>query len=179
MRHAAKPEFGPKLPKVDAPVVVGYSNVGKSTVINKISKTRKTKVENKPGVTRQQQWVDVKSSLEVKLLDTPGIIPAKLYSPEQGLKLALCNSVSQNAYDQLEVAGKGLLFVESKIPGFLKKNFDVDCLPEDNEETLLCKIAEQRKWYRPGEGQVPDLERAAYKFLSDFQKGSFGPVFLD
>ena len=83
-------------------MVVGMPNVGKSSVINKLTKSSKTKIGAKAGVTRQQQWVRINPKLE--LLDTPGIIPTKQENQLQAVKLAFVSSVSENAYSPEPVA---------------------------------------------------------------------------
>ena len=77
-------------------MVVGMPNVGKSSVINKLTKSSKTKIGAKAGVTRQQQWVRINPKLD--LLDTPGIIPTRQDDQTQATKLAFVSSVSENAY---------------------------------------------------------------------------------
>ena len=74
-------------------MVVGMPNVGKSSVINKLTKSSKTKTGAKAGVTRQQQWVRINPQLE--LLDTPGIIPMKQDNQAVARKLAFVNSISE------------------------------------------------------------------------------------
>ena len=83
-------------------MVVGMPNVGKSSVINKLTRSSKTKIGAKAGVTRQQQWVRINPKLE--LLDTPGIIPTKQDDQMQAVKLAFVSSVSENAYSPEPVA---------------------------------------------------------------------------
>ena len=83
-------------------MVVGLPNVGKSSIINKLTRSSKTKIGAKAGVTRQQQWVRINPQLE--LLDTPGIIPMKQEDQERAKKLAFVNSVSENAYSNEIVA---------------------------------------------------------------------------
>lgn len=69
-------------------MVVGMPNVGKSSIINKLTKTSKTKVGAKAGVTRQQQWVKINPKLD--LLDTPGIIPMKQEDQLSAKKTCFC-----------------------------------------------------------------------------------------
>ena len=94
-------------------MVVGMPNVGKSSVINKLTKSSKTKIGAKAGVTRQQQWVRINPKLE--LLDTPGIIPTRQDDQKQAIKLAFVSSVSENAYSPEPVA-KELLNMLSENP---------------------------------------------------------------
>jgi ribosome biogenesis GTPase A len=87
-------------------MVVGMPNVGKSSVINKLTRSSKTKIGAKAGVTRQQQWVRINPKLE--LLDTPGIIPMKQEDQERARKLAFVNAISENAYSN-EIVAQELL----------------------------------------------------------------------
>ena len=88
-------------------MVVGMPNVGKSSIINKLTKSSKTKIGAKAGVTRQQQWVRINPKLD--LLDTPGIIPTRQDNQEQAVKLAFVSSVSENAYSPEPVAKKNTI----------------------------------------------------------------------
>ena len=83
-------------------MVIGMPNVGKSSIINKLTKSSKTKIGAKAGVTRQQQWVRINPKIE--LLDTPGIIPTRQDDQIQAVKLAFVSSVSENAYSPEPVA---------------------------------------------------------------------------
>ena len=102
------------LPRPARVVVVGMPNVGKSSIINKLIKKGKTKVGAKAGVTRQQQWVRVNPKID--LLDTPGIIPLKQEDQIKAGKLAMVNSVSENAYENEEVAQELLDILKIKYP---------------------------------------------------------------
>lgn len=153
-------------------LIAGYPNVGKSSIINLLAKSKKTKVADKPGVTRAQQWVDVKGLVNIKLLDTPGIIPTKLYSDEQALRLALCNCVSDQAYDPVEVARMGIELIEKLYPGLIAKYYGLD----EDQELSLENIALAKKLLLNGEA---DKERAARRFIRDFQDGKIGALILD
>jgi len=157
-------------------MVVGYPNVGKSSLINKLAKKKKAKVENRPGVTRQQQWVDLPLQ-SLKLLDTPGIIPTKLYSKEQALKLALCNCLGDKSFDHVPLAREVISFIDGIYPGAIAGYYG---LTED-EELNLENIALKRSWLqvsRDGD-RYPDLERAGTKVLNDCRDLKFGRVSFD
>ena len=89
-------------------MVVGMPNVGKSSIINKLTRSSKTKIGAKAGVTRQQQWVRINPQLE--LLDTPGIIPMRQEDQDKARKLAFVNAISENAYSN-EIVAQELLDV--------------------------------------------------------------------
>lgn len=107
-------------------MVVGMPNVGKSSVINKLTRSSKTKIGAKAGVTRQQQWVRINPKLE--LLDTPGIIPTKQDDQLQAAKLAFVSSVSENAYSPEPVAQALLEMLDNKA----KEYYKVDELTLEN-----------------------------------------------
>ena len=147
-------------------MVVGMPNVGKSSVINKLTKSSKTKTGAKAGVTRQQQWVRINPKLD--LLDTPGIIPTRQDNQEQAVKLAFVSSVSENAYSPEPVA-KALLEM-LRDDNFVKEYYKTDVLTLEN-------IALKRSWILKAE--QPDTERTAIYVLKDFREGRLGKFILD
>ena len=150
-------------------MVVGMPNVGKSSIINRLTKSSKTKTGAKAGVTRQQQWVRINSNLE--LLDTPGIIPTKQDDQIQAVKLAFVNSISENAYSPEPVAEALLETLEnSKYKDAVKEYYKVEILSLEN-------IAISRNWITKGE--KPDIERTAIFVLKDFRDGRTGKFILD
>lgn len=150
-------------------IVVGMPNVGKSSIINKLTKSSKTKVGAKAGVTRQQQWVRINPKLE--LLDTPGIIPTKQEDQLKAVKLAFVSSISENAYSAEPVA-QALLDIldESKYQTKVKEYYKIESL-------TLETIAYSRNWILKGE--LPDTERTASYVLKDFREGRIGKFILD
>ena len=150
-------------------MVVGMPNVGKSSVINKLTKSSKTKIGAKAGVTRQQQWVRINPKLD--LLDTPGIIPTKQEDQMQAAKLAFVSSVSENAYAPEEVAQELLnLLSESKYKTQFCEFYKVD-------ELTLHTIAKSRNWVLKADSL--DTESTAKYILKDFRDGRLGKFILD
>lgn len=90
------------LPRPVRAVVIGFPNVGKSALINRLVGRRVVESAARPGVTRQLRWVRISQDLE--LLDAPGVIPAKLEDQEAGLKLAVCDDIGEAAYDNQLIA---------------------------------------------------------------------------
>lgn len=144
-------------------MVVGYPNTGKSTLINKLSQSKKAKVENKPGVTRSQQWIDLKAekNLDIKLLDTPGIIPPKFYSDDQALKLAWISSLGDKAYDPALVAKAGIDLLEQLYPGLVERLY---------QSTSLDEMAAARKL---------SLDAMGRKLIQDYRDGRMGLISLE
>lgn len=152
-------------------MVVGLPNVGKSSIINKLTRSSKTKTGAKAGVTRQQQWVRINPQLE--LLDTPGIIPMKQEDQERATKLAFVNSVGDNAYSNDFVARELLNVLSEKQKGIFKEYYGL----EHEAELTLENIATQRKWLI--KNQEPDIERTSGYLLKDFREGKIGKFILD
>lgn len=149
-------------------MVVGMPNVGKSSIINKLTKSSKTKIGAKAGVTRQQQWVRINPQLE--LLDTPGIIPMKQDDQERAKKLAFVNAVSENAYSNEMVAKELLLLLDEKYSQETKDFYKA-------ENLTIEDIANARNWIVTG--GVPDVERTSVYILRDFREGKIGRFILD
>ena len=149
-------------------MVVGMPNVGKSSVINKLTKSSKTKIGAKAGVTRQQQWVRINKDID--LLDTPGIIPMRQDDQEAATKLAFVNSVSEHAYDNEIVAQKLLDILAKKYDEQLKEYYNVD-------ELNLEKIAFSRNWIISETRAA--IDRTSNSILKYFRDGKLGKFILD
>ncbi len=152
-------------------MVVGMPNVGKSSIINKLTRSSKTKIGAKAGVTRQQQWVRLNPQLE--LLDTPGIIPMKQEDQARAKRLAFVNAVSENAYSSEIVANELLELLNQKYSAQVREFYK---LPDDIELSLE-NIALARNWLVSGGS--PDLERTSVYILRDFREGKIGKFILD
>ena len=152
-------------------MVVGMPNVGKSSIINKLTRSSKTKTGAKAGITRQQQWVRINPQLE--LLDTPGIIPMKQEDQQRANKLAFVNSVGDNAYSNEPVAIELLNLLKPSQKEIFKQFYNL----EQETELNIENIAIARKWLRLGD--EPDIERTAGYILRDFREGKIGKFILD
>lgn len=153
-------------------MVVGMPNVGKSSIINKLIKKTKAKTGAIAGVTRQQQWVRINPKVE--LLDTPGIIPMKLEDQEAACKLAFVSSISENAYDKIEVSQELVSVVYGIYKDHLLQNYKLE---DSGMVPSLEEIAKARSWLAAKD--KPDTLRAASHILSDFRKGRLGRMTLD
>jgi len=152
-------------------VVIGMPNVGKSSIINKLTRSCKTKVGAKAGVTRQQQWVRINPKLE--LLDTPGIIPMQQKDQTKAQKLAFVNSVSENAYDNEQVCTELLKILDKLYSHKVREYYGID-----NDKALSIEnIAISRNWIIKG-GQA-DINRTSVFVLNDYRTGKIGRFILD
>jgi ribosome biogenesis GTPase A len=157
-------------------VVIGYPNVGKSALINRLVSRRAAKSANKPGVTRNFQWIRLAEDIE--LLDMPGVIPAKLVSQDTALRLAICDDIGQAAYDSQITAGlmiEELKRVADRFPGYvdldlLEQRFKVDPRVVTGEEFVF---AAADKLYHG------DCERTACRLLTEFRSGDLGLIALE
>ena len=114
-------------PRAVRAAVIGYPNVGKSALINKLLGKKMAKSRNMPGVTRSMQWVRIGKSLTsqegaIELLDSPGIIPARQVDQFGAVKLAICNDIGEASYDRVVIAGKmcdSLIELHTREPSFV------------------------------------------------------------
>ena len=155
-------------------MVVGIPNVGKSTFINRMSGTNKAKAENRPGVTRGNQWFTVDKQLE--LLDTPGVLWPKFEDKNVGERLAFTGAVKDNVLD-IELLGMRLLEIlaQSYKPLLFERYGELD-LQLDSYE-LLCAVAKKRGMVIRG-GEYDTL-RAATMLLEEFRNCKIGKISLE
>ena len=152
-------------------MVIGMPNTGKSSTINRLVGKAKTKTGAKAGVTREQQWVRINDKIE--LLDTPGIIPTTQEDQKQAVKLAMVNSIGENAYEAEYVADELLKILEKFYKNKLKNYYKL----EENEEISLNNIALKRNWII--KNAQADIKRTALTVLSDFREGKIGKFTLE
>lgn len=156
-------------------MVAGIPNVGKSSFINKMAKGNKAKVEDRPGVTRGNQWFTVDKGLE--LLDTPGVLWPKFEDRDVGLKLAFTGAVKDTVLDIETLAVEFLKFTaENYKPLFdarYKMNLDLKKEPYE----ILCDIGRKRGMVVRG-GEI-DTERAAVMLIDEYRSGVIGKITLE
>ena len=156
-------------------MILGIPNVGKSTFINKVAKRKTAKAEDRPGVTRTQQWVPVDRSLE--LMDTPGMLWPKFDDPQVGLHLAFTGAVRDEILDTETLACRLMELLGQRYPHALAERYKIEITPEDTGYDLLMKAGRRRGFMVRG-GEV-DTERMAKILLDEFRGGKLGRFTLE
>ncbi len=154
-------------------MVVGIPNVGKSSFINKMCGANRAKAENRPGVTRGNQWFKIDKDLE--LLDTPGILWPKFDDKAVGLKLAFTGAVKDAVLDTELLAVRLLETISSDYFELLKNRYGVEYNQDAYE--LLCAIGKRRGMML--RGGVTDTERAANMLLEEYRNCKIGRITLE
>ena len=158
----------------------------KSSFINRITKKNSAQVGNKPGVTRQKQWVRINENIE--LLDTPGVLWPKFESEEVGLKLAYTGTIKDDVLETIEVGFSLLKYLIDKYKTDLTNRYKLDenkleeILSQDIEENdkvleIMDEIGKKRGALISG-GMV-DQEKVARIILDDFRNGRLGKITLE
>lgn len=155
-------------------MVVGIPNVGKSSFINRISGGAKAKVENRPGVTRGNQWFTIDKQLE--LLDTPGVLWPKFDDLTVGENLAFTGAVTDRITDTESLAMRLIEVLAEKYPTLLTERYGELELSKDGYD-LLCDIGFKRGMRIRG-GNT-DTERAAAMVLEEFRNLKIGRITLE
>ena len=174
---AAKREKEARLGMKKQPIrvmVIGVPNVGKSTFINSLRGKAKAKVQNKAGLTRSEQWINV--SEDFMLLDTPGVLPMNYEDRQTAINLALLGTMKEEVLPHEELAEIFLDKIKDKYPFCLKERFDIEDIRTVSDREVLVAIAKRRGILKNGE---PDTFRAAYLLLKEFKDGLLGRVSLE
>lgn len=167
-------------------MILGIPNVGKSSFINRISKRTTAGVGNRPGVTKQKQWIRINEKIE--LLDTPGVLWPKFESDEVALNLCFTGTIKEEILDKLEIAyhlTKFLLesYRESLCDRYkLEEKFIEDTLAQDQPENnniyeIMLEIGRKRGCIMSG-GKV-DEEKTARIILDEFKNGKLGKITIE
>ena len=151
-------------------MILGIPNVGKSTLINKISGRKAASVENKPGHTKAQQWIKVSEKFE--LLDTPGILQPSYNDEKHAINLALVGSMNENILPNDQLATIAFIFMLQNYKSLLVKRFNYLDFSKNVEENF--RIIAQKRGYLVKGGE--DLEKAYKMFLNELKNGVLGPV---
>ena len=159
-------------------MVLGIPNVGKSTLINKLSGSKKAKVENRPGVTRDKQWVS--TGIGVDLLDMPGILWPKFEEKAVGENLAITGAIKD---DTLDIESLAMVYCDrmrTLYPEMLATRYklgEVSSFDDLTPYELLELIGKKRGFLISG-GEI-NTERTADMLIDEFRAAKLGRVTLD
>ncbi|MBO5908215.1 MAG: ribosome biogenesis GTPase YlqF [Clostridia bacterium] len=155
-------------------MVVGIPNVGKSSFINKIAGASRAKAENRPGVTRGNQWVTIDRQLE--LLDTPGVLWPKFEDQTVGERLAFTGAVKDKVLDIELLAVRLIENLKENYPELLINRYGLSDL-DDEPYDILCAIGRKRGMVIRG-GET-DTERASAMLLEEYRNCKIGRISLE
>ena len=166
-------------------MIVGIPNVGKSSFINRIAKKTSAEVGNKPGVTKQKQWIRINDKIE--LLDTPGVLWPKFQNEKIAMNLAITGTIKDDILDLIEVAYMLIKFMLENYKENLLQRYSFS--EEQINEILNQEQAENENIYEIMQligkkrgailgGRVDD-ERTSKLILDDFRSGKLGKITLE
>ena len=173
--------------KIARAMIIGIPNVGKSSFINRISNKSTMKVGNKPGVTKNKQWIRLSNNIE--LLDTPGVLWPKIENQETALNLAYTGTIKSHILDETEIAYNLIKYLISNYKENVKERYKLkpdivarileDSNMEENERIIeiMNYIGEKRGSIEKGNNI--DLEKTAKIILEDFRTGNLGKITLE
>lgn len=158
-------------------MIVGIPNVGKSSFINKMVKKNRAKVEDRPGVTRGNQWYTIAKNLE--MLDTPGVLWPKFDDKTVGEHLAFTGAVKDQILDIELLAVRLLDFIKELKPADFITRFKLENEDIENIDSyeLLKMIGKKRGMLISG-GEI-DTERAAIMLLDEFRSAKLGRITVE
>ncbi len=168
-------------------MVLGIPNVGKSSFINRISKKTSAGVGNKPGVTKQKQWIRINDKIE--LLDTPGVLWPKFESEEVALHLAFTGTIKEDILQRTEIAYYLVKFLIEHYQKQLCERYKIteeyikqqlsndESAENENIYEIFLEIGRKRGCIIAG-GNI-DEEKTARILLDEFKNGKIGKITIE
>ena len=163
-------------------MILGIPNVGKSSFINRIAKRNTAVVGNKPGVTKQKQWIRIGKNIE--LLDTPGVLWPKFQDEKIALNLAFTGTIKDDILERIEIAYELLKKLYAEYPVIIKERFkitdaDIEYVEmQENKIYELMKVIGKKRGALISGGEVDD-EKVSRIILDDFRSGKIGKISLE
>lgn len=181
-KQAAKGRTGRKI----RAMILGIPNVGKSSFINRISKRTTAGVGNKPGVTKQKQWIRINEKIE--LLDTPGVLWPKFESEEVALNLAFTGTIKEDILQRTEIAYQLVKVLLENYRNHICERYGIsetyieETLNQEQPENIniyeiMLEIGRKRGCMISG-GNI-DEEKTARIILDEFKNGKLGKITLE
>ena len=159
-------------------MIVGIPNVGKSSLINKLSKGKSAKVENRPGVTLTKQWVT--TSIGIDLLDMPGVLWPKFDSRTVGENLAATGAIKDDVVIPEQIAASLCEKLRERYPALLCQRYKLteEKLAECRDGEAIMELICRKRGFLLA-GGVLDTERGAGVILEEFRNGKIGRITLE
>lgn len=176
-----------RINKIIRVMIVGIPNVGKSSLINRMSKKSNAEVGNKPGITKRKQWIRLSNNIE--LLDTPGVLWPKLDQENTSLNLAYTGTIKSEILEETEVAYNMMKFLLNNYKNKVLETYKIQEVAveqilsneilEENEKVVevMNLIGKARGAIIKG-GNI-DLDRVSKMILDDFKNGRLGRITLE
>ncbi|MCQ2567539.1 MAG: ribosome biogenesis GTPase YlqF [Mogibacterium sp.] len=155
-------------------MIVGVPNVGKSSLINRLTGKRSAVTGDRPGVTRGKQWLTLNNGMQ--LLDTPGILWPKFEDPNVGLNLAFCGSIRDEILGIQDLGFELIRVLGETYPELLKERYKLDEIAETPLENMDA-IAVKRGFLMSG--KRIDYERTGRTVVDEFRGGKIGRITLE
>ena len=167
-------------------MILGIPNVGKSSFVNRITKTNRLIVGNKPGVTKKKQWISVNEKID--LLDTPGVLWPKFENQQIALNLAFTGTIKDDVLEETEIAYELLKFLLSEYKDRIIERYSLsneyinNVLSQEQPENLnlyeiMLEIGKKRGAIVSG-GNIDDVKTAKI-ILDDFRSGKLGKITIE
>ncbi len=167
-------------------MVLGIPNVGKSSFINRIVKKNSLAVGNRPGVTREKQWIRVNEKIE--LLDTPGVLWPKFESEEVALNLAYTGTIKDDILEKVEIAFQLLRYLLYHYQENVTNRYSISkeeitsILEKEQEENVniyeIMQLIGRKRGAIVSGGRVDD-EKVANLLIDDYRTGKLGKITLE
>ena len=157
-------------------LVAGIPNSGKSSFINRLSRGGKARVEDRPGVTRGNQWFTADGG--ILLLDTPGVLWPKFDDQETAKRLAYTGAIRDQVLDGEELAGGLLEWLAQEYPALLSARYKLKEGELNGRGWELLEAVGRRRGMLISGGEV-DTQRASVMVLDEFRGGKLGRITLE
>lgn len=155
-------------------MIVGVPNVGKSSLINRLTGKKSAKTGDKPGVTKGKQWLKLNNGMQ--LLDTPGILWPKFEDPNVGLNLAFCGSIKDEILDVPTLGMELIGVLTERYPQLLMERYKLEEIAETPLENME-NMAMKRGCIMAG--KRIDYERIGKLVLDEFRSAKIGRITLE
>ncbi len=155
-------------------MVVGIPNVGKSTFINRLTGRAATRTGDRPGVTRNKQWIKVNK--KIHLLDTPGILWPKFENKKIGRNLALTGAIKDEIMDLSDLSCQLLDYITCNYKGQLEERYGI-IVDKKKSHEILDEIAFKRGHL--AEAGAPDTFKTSQIILDEFRGAIIGKITLE